>query len=115
MIRRNLTVQTRRELEEIRDEITGDDFSSLMKRFVAMDLLEDQFDEKGSHIDHVKPRLEELAQESFNNAELLRGELGWLVTNEAQNGFRFGYELGSVDTEATLGPLIREVQGVGGT
>ena len=114
----NLIDQTRRELEEIRDGLTGDDFSSLMKRYVSMELLEDQFDEKGNHCDHVKPRLEELAQESFNDTELLRSELGWLVTEEAQNGFRFGYELGSVDTEATLISLILEAQesaGPGGT
>ena len=110
----NLTDQTRRELEEVRDELTGDDFSSRMKRYVAMDLLEDQFDEKGNHIDHVKPTLEELAQESLNDKELLRSELDWLVTDEAQNGFRFGYELGSVDTEAALVPLIQEAQELAG-
>ncbi len=106
----NLTDQTRRELEEIRDELTGDDFSALMKRYVAMDLLEDQFDDQGNQIDHVETRLKELAQESLADANLLRTELGWLVTDEAQNGFRFGYELGSVDQEAMLLPLIQGAQ-----
>ena len=106
----NLTDHSKKELEKIRDELTGDDFPSLMKRYVGMDLLEDQFDEEGNHVDNVKPRLEELASECITNADLLLSELEWLVTEEAPNGFRFGYELGKLDGDMILLSLIQEAQ-----
>ena len=114
----NLEEGARGEWGLIRDELVGNDFSSLMKRYVGMDLLEDHFDEQGNHIDQVQARLEELAQQSIDDADVLLNEIGWLVTNEAPNGFRFGYELGKRDAEAKLLPQLLEAQegyGPGGT
>ena len=107
---RALSRHTRRELEEIKDELTGDDFGSLMRRYVGMDLVEDQFDEDGNQVDQIQPRIEELVQQSIDDAALLTVELGWLVTPEAQNGFRFGYELGIRDSEVRLLPKIEQAQ-----
>ena len=107
---KKLPEEIRKEWEQLRDTLTGDDFSSLMKRYVGMDLLQDRFDEQSNRIDKVQPRVEALAQQSTDNPDLLIDELGWLVTNEAQNGFRFGYELGKRDPAAKLLPQLLEAQ-----
>ncbi len=96
--------------EELRDKLSGNDFSSRMKRYVGMNLLEDQFDEQGNQIDQTQSRFEELAQQVIDNPELLHPDLSWLVTEEAQNGYRFGYELGKRDTTFMLLPLLIEAQ-----
>lgn len=101
--------------ERFRDELTGTDFSSLMKRYVGMDLLEDQYDEHGNRSDALSVQLSTLAQRAADDTELLRPELNWLVTEEAQNGFRFGYELGMRDTTVRLLPDILEAQRNSGT
>ena len=96
--------------EKLRDDLTGTDFSSLMKRYVGMDLLEDQYDDHGNRSDTVSLQLEALAQQAVDEAKLLRSELDWLVTEEAKNGFRFGYELAKRDTEASLLPDMLKAQ-----
>jgi hypothetical protein len=40
----------------------------------------------------------------------LRPELDWIVTSEAQNGYRFGYELGKRDIDFSLLPTFLEAQ-----
>ena len=80
--------------EQLKDSLIGSDFSSRMKRYVGMDLLEDSFDEQGNRVDQVQSHIEELAQQVIENPQLLQPELHWLVTDGAQNGFRFGYALG---------------------
>lgn len=100
----------RQRWEQLKDELTGQDFSSLMKRYVGMDLLEDKFDEQGRLVDQTQPRIEELARRVIKNKDLLRLELDWLVTTEAQNGYHFGYELGKKDENFSLLPVLLEAQ-----
>ena len=102
--------QTRDRWEKLRDYLTGHDFPSLMRRYVGMDLLEDKFDEKGNHVDQTQPRIEELAVRAVENNELLKPGLAWLVTIEAQNGYRFGYEIGKRDRDFSLSPILLEAQ-----
>lgn len=102
--------QTRDRWEKLRDYLSGHDFPSLMRRYVGMDLLEDKFDEKGNYVDQTQPRIEELAVRAFENNELLKPELAWLVTIEAQNGYRFGCELGKRDRDFSLSPILLEAQ-----
>ena len=97
-------------LERLRDELTGSDFSALIKRYVGMDLLEDQFDEKGNPVDSVHPKIEELAGRAVKDVSLLENELPWLVTTEAPHGFGFGYELGKGDRGFKLLPLLLDIQ-----
>jgi len=107
---KKLPSQTRKRWEQLKDELTGRGFSSLMKRYVGMSLLEDEFDEQGNQIDQTQPRIEELTQQAIEKNDLLRPELEWLVTTEAQNGYRFGYELGKRDKDFSLLPLLLEAQ-----
>ena len=96
--------------QELQDELAGHDFASLMNRYVGMDLLEDWYDDDGNRIDTIQLKLEELAQLAVDNADLLRPELGWLVTDKAENGFRFGYELRKLDTASALLPDLLTAQ-----
>jgi len=84
--------------------LTGYGFSSLMKRYVGMNLFEDE------KIDQVQSKIDELARQAVENNELLQPELEWLVTNEAENGYRFGYELGKADKDFSLLPMLLEAQ-----
>jgi hypothetical protein len=100
----------RKGLEAFRDELIGSGFSALLRRYAGMDLLEDQFDEEGKHIDKVQPKIEELAEQTIKDNSLLKSELPWLVTAEAQNGYRFGYELGKRDAGFKLLDLLIKAQ-----
>lgn len=95
---------------QLKDELTGGDFSSLMKRYVGMRVFEDKFDEEGNQVDQAQPRIEEFARQAVENINLLQPELNWLMTTEAQNGYRFGYELGKRDKDFSLLPTLLEAQ-----
>jgi hypothetical protein len=105
-----LPPQIRQRWEQLNDSLTGHDFSSLMRRYIGMDLLEDKFDEEGNQVDQTQPQIENLAQLAVENFDLLRPELDWIVTTEAQNGYRFGYELGKRDRDFSLLPMLLEAQ-----
>jgi len=96
--------------EKLRDELIGTDFSSLLRRYVGMDLLEDHFNDKGEYIDQTQPRIEELAQQAIDNIELVKMNIEWLVTTETQNCARFGYELGNRDKGFSLLSSLLEAQ-----
>lgn len=100
----------RQRWEQLKQMLAGSDFSSRMKRYVGMDLMEDSFDERGERVDQVQPHIEELAKQVIENPQLLALELPWLVTAEAQNGYRFGYELGKRDTTFSLLPALLDAQ-----
>jgi hypothetical protein len=105
-----LPTENRKRLERLRDRLTGTDFSALLKRYAGMNLLEDDFDEENRRRDIRNARLEVVAKQAIENQELLRGELEWLVTNQAENGFAFGYELGRKDKGFDLLSLLLDAQ-----
>jgi len=95
---------------QIKEKLEGDDYSSLMNRYVSMNIWEDRFDEQGEQIDQTKKRIEELAQKSIENKDLLNPELTWLVTKGAKNGYQFGYALGIKDESFSLLSTLLEAQ-----
>ena len=106
----NLPIEIRQRFEQLRDELIGSDFHSLMQRYVGMDLLEDQLKANKDGIDQVQPHLEKIAQQVFEDLTLLQAELSWLVTTEAKNGYKFGYELGKRDKGFCLLPMLLDAQ-----
>jgi hypothetical protein len=106
----HLPEETRRRWEALKNELIGTDFASQMERYVGMDLIEDKFDESGQPIDRVQPWIERLAQRAVDNQDDLRSVLDWLVTTEAKNGYRFGYELGTRDEGFSLLSTIIDKQ-----
>ena len=111
---RRMEVETRNKWEQLAEELSGDDFSSRMERYVALELLVDQFNEEGQQVDKAQPLIEELAVQATEEPGLLRAELDWLVTRRATAGYRFGYELGKRDSEQTLLLHILDAQATAG-
>ena len=107
---KELPAKTRQRWEQLMNELVGSDFHSMMQRYVGMSLLEDEFDEAGNHANQAQPRIEKLAQQAVDTPSLLQSELHWLVTAEAQNGYKFGYELGRRDDGFTLLPMLLDAQ-----
>ena len=105
-----LPAETRQQFEKLRDELVGSDFHSMMQRYVGMDLLEDKSVEDQEPTDQVQSHLETLSQQAVDNHHLLQSELHWLVTTEAQNGYRFGNELGKRDDRLDLLPMLLDAQ-----
>lgn len=89
-------------LNSIQNAIIGNDYRSRMKRYVGMILLEDMFDDREGKSSKFNQKIKELAFESLSNSELLSAELSWVVTDEAKNGYLFGYELGQLDTNLSI-------------
>ena len=107
---KSMLPETRQRWEQLKAELVGSDFPSMMQRYVGMDLLVDQLDEDRNHVDQVQPQLEKLANQVVENPSLLQPELHWLVTEEAKNGLRFGYELGKRDGGFSLLPMLLGAQ-----
>jgi hypothetical protein len=102
-------------LEILRAELTEASFSSKVRRHAGMKLLEDHFGDDGEYSDKARPQLIELASEVHAAPALLQGELGWLVTEEAKNGFEFGQLLGQADVNLKLwAPIYAAWVGAGG-
>ena len=105
-----LLAETQQQFEKLRDELVGSDFYAMMQRYVGMDLLEDKSIEGQEPTDQVQSHLETLSQQAVDNHHLLQSELHWLVTTEAQNGYRFGNELGKRDDRLDLLPMLLDAQ-----
>ncbi len=105
-----LPAEIRQRFEVLRDELVGSDFHSLMRRYVGMYLPEDAPLDNGEVINPVQSHLETLANQVVENPTLLKGELPWLVTSEAKNGYRFGYQLGQKDSRFALLPTLLDAQ-----
>ena len=100
----------KKQWEKLRDNLVGNDFSSLMRRYVGMDLIEDKFDQDKKRVDKVGEQIDNLVKQAIKKKDLLKSELTWLVTQEAANGYRFGYALGRQDKGFTLLPICLEAQ-----
>ena len=97
--------------EKLMDKLVTPDFSSLIKRYVGMELREDrQRDEDQNYADQAQPKIESLAQQAVNTPSLLQTELDWLVTVEAKKGFDFGYKVAKRDNSFTLLSVLLEAQ-----
>lgn len=94
----------RKNLEQLRDKATGSNYSSLLKRYVSMNITNDAIDED----DTYQKAIEKLAKQSLDVTRL-EPELDWLVTDKAIYGHRLGCVLGKMD-DGTLFFRIRDAQ-----
>ncbi len=101
---------TRNEWIQLQQELEGNDFPSLLRRYVGMNIIEDRIDENEEVIEGKDSKILELAQYSINNIDTLIPELDWLVTIQAKNGYQFGYTLGGIDENFSLLPNILRAQ-----
>lgn len=96
--------------EQLRDELVGSDFHSMMRRYVGMNLLVDAFDENENYLEQGHPQIHVLAQQAVEVPDLLQLELPWLITTEAYNGYAFGYQLGKKDNEFIMMSTLLNAQ-----
>ena len=97
-------------LEQLKQSLTGSDFSSLLRRYVGMNLWEDEFDEEGNRTNQLEDRIANLAKQAFEQPESLQSELHWLMSTAAINGYSFGHELGKQDRQFQLLRVLLEKQ-----
>lgn len=97
----NLDTDIVKKLERLQNSIVGSDFHSMMKRYVGMDVVVDFKRGITNENDVRKKEIDNLTSISLN-PEILEPELKWLVTNQAKNGFTFGYELAKKDKSYSL-------------
>ena len=100
-------------LKNLQSDITGKDYSSLMKRYVGMDIMLDLAKHANNHDEVRKNEIDELADRSLD-LDNLKPELKWLVTGEAKYGLVFGYELAKKDPAYKLMPAILDELGSAG-
>ena len=100
----------RQRWENLKDELIGSDFHSLMRRYVGTNLLVDAFDESENYLEQGHPQIHTLAQQAVEVPHLLQSELPWLVTTEAYNGYAFGYQLGKRDDGFVILPTLLNAQ-----
>ena len=100
----------RQRWENLKDELIGSDFHSLMRRYVGTNLLVDAFDESENYLEQGHPQIHTLAQQAVEVPHLLQSELPWLVTTEAYNGYAFGYQLGKRDDGFAMLPTLLNAQ-----
>jgi len=95
-------------LQALYNSLVDASFSTKLRRYAAMDLIEDKFNEAGEHEDQAAIALSMLADEVVANQGLLTPELGWLHSSEAKNGYTFGRELGLRDHELSLWRIVKD-------
>jgi hypothetical protein len=105
---KQLLSNIRSKLEEFKQRLEGNDFSAQLRRYVGMDMLEDDHDEEGPQAGLGERRINELAQKAAQSKELLTPELEWLATSEAEKGLQFGYQLGLADVNFEFLPVLIE-------
>jgi len=81
-------------VKALRAEILANDYDGLLNRYVRSRLLEDQLKENKVKVEKIVRRL---GKEGIDFPEKLNSHLGWLVTDEAENGYFFGKVLGELD------------------
>ncbi len=97
--------------DKLRAVLTPNDFHSRLERYVGMNRWADLVDEEGQRrSDKIERLIRDLAAQAFADHQLLMRELSWLVTDEAKNGFQFGYELGQLDSSVELLDALLDTQ-----
>lgn len=97
-------------LQTLNDELTGNDFSSRLRRYVGLDVGEDLYHERQHGENATEHEIEQLALVSVKEPEKFKSELSWLVTTAAKSAQPFGYYLGRIDRNLTLLPMMYEAQ-----
>jgi hypothetical protein len=97
--------EIKKELEKLKNELTGTSFHDLIIRYVKIGPMLDLLVGTIDYDDDMEKELGKLALMAFDNDNLTM-ELPWLITSEAKFGVNFGYALGKKDTNLQFMPLI---------
>ncbi len=95
-----------KKIKELNSHLSEASFSTRLKRYVGLNLLEDRYSRDGKQFDKTSIQHEKLAEEINKNPGLLVNEIDWLVTKLAANGYEFGRKIALQDTNFSLWELI---------
>ena len=100
-----LAPETLDRLKRLRNDITGTDFHSLMKRYVGMEIMADLTRHNEGQDDPREREIERLAKLSTNQ-DKLKPELNWLLAAKTRYVHVFGYQLALQDPRYELLSVI---------
>jgi hypothetical protein len=106
LARDNVDPQAQQRLEALKNQMTGSSFRDRLRRYVALRIHDEEYDDEGKKDDTVSQQMALLAEQSVRTSSLLEPEITWLVTEEAQNAYPFGYELGKRDAPLAFVTVI---------
>jgi hypothetical protein len=105
-----MDTEVKQKWEDFNKKLSPQDFSSLLQRYIALDLHEERYSEEtGFNTDLTKPIIENLAQQALENPQLLESEFNWLITEKAKRVYDFGLALGQTDVKFTLSTRLIEL------
>lgn len=107
---KNLRENIISELEKLKNELVGNDFSSLLRRYIGIELHEDRFNNEGKYEDLSQSKIDELAKECYQNQTLLTENIKWLLSEDAKKAYAFGYSIGKLDSDYSLWELLFKSQ-----
>lgn len=99
---------TKNELRILKTEIVGTGFENEVQRYVGIRIVGEEYESDRSESIVVTKKIERLAEKSLKNQHAFESLLPWLVSKSPENGFRFGFELGRLDTSRDTWPKIIE-------
>ena len=106
---KELSNDTKAAMQKIRDELTGTDYDSLLRRFVGIARHRDIVVQEGKIKNLNEEGIEKLAAEAVDNNTKLFSNLAWLSSNEAKNNYLFGYYISKNDhSHSLLDKIIKE-------
>ncbi|MCC6962004.1 MAG: hypothetical protein IT585_01990 [candidate division Zixibacteria bacterium] len=104
--RETMRPDIRSKWKEIRARLVGTDFNSRLRRYVGMNIWEDDFNDEGERTDTSAEQIRLLAEQALASQDLLTSNLDWLLSSEANNAYVFGYEIGKGDVSAALQEIL---------
>ena len=97
-------------LINLKNEVIGTSFHSLLERHVGMQIMLDKFDDSGKYSEDAnKQEILKLVNTALD-PEKLKPELAWLMTEKAKNAYEFGRELALKNTGFSLLSILIEEQ-----
>ena len=88
--------------KKLKNNFQRNDYHSLMKRYVEMNILTDDFDENNRRAGIIETQIKKLTHRSLRSRKKLLAELNWICTSKAKNAHIFGFELGQADVHFSL-------------
>ncbi|KAF0108436.1 MAG: hypothetical protein FD146_1010 [Anaerolineaceae bacterium] len=88
--------------DKFQKELTGSNYHDLLVRYIAMNLIDDEFGEAGEIVDRVEKKILELVDYGLSNQAELKAELRWLMSNDFYRARSFAYVIGKNDKEKSM-------------
>ncbi len=94
------------DLDSIQVILDGDNFSTVLKRYVKYVVTDDYFDDEHNRHDEVDQKVDKLVEQATEDPALLHPELSWLIQCDSNESFWFAYKLASAEPSLISLPEI---------